>query len=653
MSSASFPARLASTPPGSASALGGDVRRRHKARDDAIRRKIDQELLRKGGRRPAPPSRSNTASAPPLLPNAKAGTVAALRPTPPITIRQTMRVLDGAQLMAARRCDALLVVDQQDRLCGIVTDKDLTFRVVAEGRDPIATKISDVMTKDVEFVNANQTASEALSAMIQGGFRHLPVMDDEGDVVGILDITKCLYEALDRVDKIYGSSKKLTDALEDVQRDWALTGINAALSQQFEMIRQKMLCPDLASVMAADTMRPPKLGVKATVRDAARAMKAAGSTATLIFDENAQLAGIFTSKDVVLRVVAVKGDPNSTSVIRVMTPRPDTVTNSATIYEALKMMHDNHYLHLPVVDAQSPGAVLGLIDVLKLTYTVLDKIHTVRDQDGPAWDDFWKATFAPESTVNGGNNNQHDVDSVISATTGPAGGSIIRPSDSASVISDGYAFGLSQQQTYDPDQCFVFKFRDPSTMAVHRVTSPLSLAVLVTLLKEKIGPHVEINTLSYSDDDGDDVTIQTDVDLVAAVAMARDAGLRRILLAINGVRPTVDSPAAAMSGGTAPARRRSQQGDMFSDPVLVGVGAEVPPMPPKPASVTMSQTSATRSLGGGAVASSSAVGSAMSGATVAPKRSWMQTLFEHPAMLVGMGALTTLSMVGLASLVRR
>ncbi|ORZ37729.1 hypothetical protein BCR44DRAFT_1375881, partial [Catenaria anguillulae PL171] len=389
------------------SASATDPRRRHKQKDDAIRRKVDQELARKTGGHGGASRRSThghhshhahqSPQQPQRLPHAKAGTVAALRPSAPVTIRQSVKVLDAAQLMAARRCDALLVVDQQDRLCGIVTDKDLAFRVVAEGLDLNATKVFEIMTKNVQFVNANQTASEALSTMIAGGFRHLPVMDDEGDVVGVLDITKCLYDALERIDTIYGSSKKLTDALEDVQRDWASTGINAALSQQFEMIRQKMLCPDLNSILSAESLMPPELGLKANVREAARAMKQFKSTAVLIFDESSgpgrKLAGIFTSKDIVLRVMSVKADPGATSIIRVMTPHPDTVATHTTIYDALKMMHDNKYLHLPVVDAtvsDDTQQVIGLVDVLKLTYNVLEKIQSAREQDGgPAWNEFW------------------------------------------------------------------------------------------------------------------------------------------------------------------------------------------------------------------------------------------------------------------------
>ncbi|KNE57181.1 hypothetical protein AMAG_02926 [Allomyces macrogynus ATCC 38327] len=678
----------------------GDPRRRHKAKDDAIRRRVDQELLRKG-RRPAPASSSSNRAATPTAAGAKAGTVAALRPSPPVTIRQSMRVLDAAQLMAARRCDALLVVDQQDRLCGIVTDKDLAFRVVAEGLDPNTTKVFEIMTKNVKYCNASKTASEALSTMISGGFRHLPVMDDEGDVIGILDITKCLYESLERIDKYYGSSKKLADALEDVQRDWASSGINAALSAQFEMIRQKMLCPDLSSIMANDRTMPPELTLRATVKDAARAMASFRSTAILVFDDTRRLAGIFTSKDMVLRVMAVKADPLTTSIVRVMTPHPDTCTDSTSIYDALKMMHDNHYLHLPVVHAENEGEVVGLIDVLKLTYTVLEKLAAARDQDAAgnsAWSGLWAlapdATGEAESMIDGAST----VLGPSSATPSSFGGgfdrrgspSLIRPSDSASVVSDSQTYLGSGSGTtvpgFDPEQCFAFKFRDPGTLAVHRVTAPTNLAFLVALIKEKIGQHVEINTLSYADDDGDDVAIVGDDDLIAAVALARETGLRRLLLSINGVssasndrfprRRMPSHPDETATELYRPGARRHADDDDGEVEDVSGTGSLERGGSPaalaaegEPTSRLLTRTrSRSRTLSGSVVATvfppdvpkdvvPSGAGAVVPNNAGGTGGGWLERVMgqdplQHPAVLIGMGAVVTLSMVGLVSLFR-
>ncbi|CAO3639182.1 unnamed protein product [Cunninghamella echinulata] len=64
------------------------------------------------------------------------GTVSALRPTQALTVKEHLLVIEAAQLMAAKRGDCVLVVDENAHLSGIFTAKDLAYRVVADGLDP-------------------------------------------------------------------------------------------------------------------------------------------------------------------------------------------------------------------------------------------------------------------------------------------------------------------------------------------------------------------------------------------------------------------------------------------------------------------------------------------------------------------------------------
>jgi CBS domain-containing protein len=112
--------------------------------------------------------------------------------------------------------------------------------------------------------------------------------------------------------------------------------------------------------------------VRTSVREAAQAMKENHTTAVLVQD-NGQITGIFTSKDVVLRVIAAGLDPSNCSVIRVMTPHPDFAPADMSIQQALRKMHDGHYLNLPVMNKES-DEIVGMVDVLKLTYATLDQV---------------------------------------------------------------------------------------------------------------------------------------------------------------------------------------------------------------------------------------------------------------------------------------
>lgn len=64
-----------------------------------------------------------------------AGTVSALRPSQALTVKENMLVIEAAQLLAAKRSDCVLVVDDEEHLSGIFTAKDLVYRVVAESLD--------------------------------------------------------------------------------------------------------------------------------------------------------------------------------------------------------------------------------------------------------------------------------------------------------------------------------------------------------------------------------------------------------------------------------------------------------------------------------------------------------------------------------------
>jgi CBS domain-containing protein len=86
--------------------------------------------------------------------------------------------------MAARNVGAVLVMED-DHLVGILTERDIVFRVVAKGLDAEATPLSEVMTKAPHTVDPEKPLGYALLVMQENGFRHLPVVRD-GKPIGIV-----------------------------------------------------------------------------------------------------------------------------------------------------------------------------------------------------------------------------------------------------------------------------------------------------------------------------------------------------------------------------------------------------------------------------------------------------------------------------------
>ena len=95
----------------------------------------------------------------------------------PVTTSSDITVAAAARLMKQNRIGALLVVDG-GRLAGIFTERDALFRVVAEGRDPGTTRISEVMTRNPRTIEPDRPFGHALHLMYEGGFRHVPVVED-------------------------------------------------------------------------------------------------------------------------------------------------------------------------------------------------------------------------------------------------------------------------------------------------------------------------------------------------------------------------------------------------------------------------------------------------------------------------------------------
>ncbi|MEB3778699.1 MAG: CBS domain-containing protein [Desulfurococcales archaeon] len=105
----------------------------------------------------------------------------------PVAISPTTTVLEAAKLMDEIGVGALPVVDRDRRLIGIFSERDIVRRVIAKER-PLATPISEVMTRDVIIIGPNDTVEDALKLMARFNIRHLPVVDEKGVLIGIISI---------------------------------------------------------------------------------------------------------------------------------------------------------------------------------------------------------------------------------------------------------------------------------------------------------------------------------------------------------------------------------------------------------------------------------------------------------------------------------
>ena len=105
----------------------------------------------------------------------------------PEVINSDAGLLEAAQKMKEENVGALPVCDVE-RLIGMITDRDVTIRGVAEGRDRKKTKVRDVMTKDIACCVGDQELSEAAALMEALQIRRLPILDEGKKLIGIVSL---------------------------------------------------------------------------------------------------------------------------------------------------------------------------------------------------------------------------------------------------------------------------------------------------------------------------------------------------------------------------------------------------------------------------------------------------------------------------------
>jgi CBS domain-containing protein len=103
----------------------------------------------------------------------------------PRTVSAGSSIVDAARLMRDEDAGIAPIVDG-DRLVGVVTDRDIAIKVVAEGKDPQSTTVDDIAATELVTIDPQQDLDEALRLMAQHQVRRLPVVEEDGRLVGIL-----------------------------------------------------------------------------------------------------------------------------------------------------------------------------------------------------------------------------------------------------------------------------------------------------------------------------------------------------------------------------------------------------------------------------------------------------------------------------------
>jgi CBS domain-containing protein len=509
--------------------------------------------------------------------------VSKLRPRRGIRLSESTSIVEVCKTLASKRCAAVLLTGDRNELSGIITDHDIVRRVVARHKTPSDTIVSTVMTRDPTTVSMTDAAEAALSTMIDNHYRYLPVLDSKCEISGILDIGKCLNDAITKLEKSLNKNSSSGDQLDKLL---ATTGgdrnqakllsqlLGPIMGNAFKNQNTKTLRELLAGKPTSGYSVNPKSSILV-----AGMMMADNHKAALVVD-NESLIGIVSFKDILTRAIAKEIDLEATEVTKIMTPEPDTVTPDTTVVEAMQIMHDNNFLTLPVCEEN--GTVCGVVDIMDLIYgvggsegwqSIFDSALDMDDNSDSrsVYSTESASVFEQDRIMPMPVYKEPKKEPIIHVTNSPYASAVMNNVPNQVVFNEGdqESMGdslLDRTLSYpvpmsSPDRTarsaadVAFKIID-SKGHKYVVRSDGVYTKLLKAIMEKVDGVVDEKSirLKFIDDEGDAINVSSDDCLVEAIATANQNGHQVVKLILTlttdkGGSLGVQSKTLAMFGG--------------------------------------------------------------------------------------------------------
>jgi CBS domain-containing protein len=130
-----------------------------------------------------------------------------------LSVPPAATVHEAACVMTRSNVGSILVIDNNGHMLGILTERDLMTRVLAKAADPARTAVSSVMTPHPRCVPPEMRVADAVLLMIERGFRHLPVVSDNGRILGVFSVRDALPREVNAAISLAEFHEQVNDAL--------------------------------------------------------------------------------------------------------------------------------------------------------------------------------------------------------------------------------------------------------------------------------------------------------------------------------------------------------------------------------------------------------------------------------------------------------
>jgi len=247
-----------------------------------------------------------------------------LQAKPGTVVYPSTSIRDAGLLMGEHR-HASLIVNEEGCLIGIFGFKDMMSRAVAKELDLESTPVSEVMTPEPDSISPESTVLDALQMMADYKYLTLPVCEENGQVVGVVDVMDVIYGCggAEGWRSIFSSAMEIGDddhtSIHSARTGSVKSGGTSG-SQRKKMMEKTV-----------QSLRPSKPHLSLTsesVLAVAQLLQRKRGDASLVVHPEGSVAGILTDTDFTRRVVARDLDPSTTAVSEVMTPDPTCVSTT-------------------------------------------------------------------------------------------------------------------------------------------------------------------------------------------------------------------------------------------------------------------------------------------------------------------------------------
>lgn len=258
-----------------------------------------------------------------------------------VQLDETLRSV--AQRMEKEGVGSVVVVEE-GRPVGVLTDRDLALRVVADRRDAAATKVVQVLGGPPTVIPAAARLSEASRLMSRQRVRRLPVVDEDGAAVGVIsadDIVRLLADEIGGLAQVAGAQ------LPPIPEDRPATGERREV-RSAEHYHGDVVC----------------LRADADVRAVADLMKSRAVGSVVLTGGPEEADGIVTDRDIAVRVVAAGLHPDATPAHAIMSAPLVTAEATQPLQEVVEKMRSVGVRRIPILSEGRPVGMVSYDDLL-------------------------------------------------------------------------------------------------------------------------------------------------------------------------------------------------------------------------------------------------------------------------------------------------